>query len=207
VTVCWPTEPATAGVDEAGRGPWAGPVVAAAVILPSRPVIRGLDDSKKLSPDRREALARLIRTEAVAWGLGWASAAEIDEINILQATYLAMRRALQALAVAPQHVRVDGNRLPPTADVPFQATWEAVIGGDGKDAAIAAASILAKTARDAYMIDADRQFPGYGFADHKGYGTARHRQALDTLGLTPLHRRSFEPVKSRDSLLSSRPHP
>jgi ribonuclease HII len=207
VTVVWPTEAAVAGVDEAGRGPWAGPVVAAAVILPRTPRIAGLNDSKKLTPERRETLAHLIRAESVAWGLGWASPQEIDEINILQATYLAMRRAVLALPVAPQRVRVDGNRLPPTDGLPFLAHWEAIVRGDGKDAAIAAASILAKTARDAYMIDADARFPGYGFADHKGYGTDRHRRALETLGLTPLHRRSFEPVKSWDSLSSSRPHP
>jgi ribonuclease HII len=197
VTVLWPTDPLTAGVDEAGRGPLAGPVVAAAVILPAAEVISGLDDSKKLSADRRDALAARIREHAVSYAVGWATPEEIDRVNILQATYLAMRRALEGLVTVPSLIRVDGNRLPPADGLPFTARWEALVGGDGRDAAIAAASILAKTARDAYMIAADQDYPGYGFAVHKGYGTARHLAAISDLGITPLHRRSFEPVKSR----------
>jgi len=196
VTAAWPAEDGIAGVDEAGRGPLAGPVVAAAVILPRQPRILGLDDSKKLSASRRDQLARHVREQAVAWGLGWASVEEIDAINILQATFLAMRRALLALTVPPVEVRVDGNRLPPLQDLPFAARWQAVVRGDAREAAIAAASILAKTARDQYMTDADRDHPGYGFARHKGYGTAEHVAALRARGVTPLHRRSFEPVKS-----------
>lgn len=196
MTVAWPVEAGVAGVDEAGRGPLAGPVVAAAVILPPTPVLDGLNDSKKLTAATRETLAVDIRRHAVSWALGWSMPDEIDEINILQSTFRAMRRALAGLAVAPREIRVDGNRLPPTEGLGFVAQWHALVGGDGRDAAIAAASILAKTARDAYMIDADRQYPGYGFAVHKGYGTARHVAALATLGVTPLHRRSFEPVKS-----------
>lgn len=196
MTAAWPTRPGIAGVDEAGRGPLAGPVVAAAVILPLKPQWAGLDDSKKLTAARRDALAIEIRAHAVAFGLGWATVEEIDRHNILQATYLAMRRALLALDTAPREVRVDGNRLPPKEDLPFVARWEAVVKGDAREAAIAAASILAKTARDQFMIQADARYPGYGFARHKGYGTAQHLDALTRWGLTPLHRQSFEPVKS-----------
>ena len=196
MTAAWPTRPGIAGVDEAGRGPLAGPVVAAAVILPLNPQWAGLDDSKKLTAARRDALATEIRAHAVAFGLGWATVEEIDRHNILQATYLAMRRALLALGTAPREVRVDGNRLPPKEDLPFVARWEAVVKGDAREAAIAAASILAKTARDQFMIQADKRYPGYGFARHKGYGTAQHLDALTRWGLTPLHRQSFEPVKS-----------
>ncbi len=196
MTAAWPTRPGIAGVDEAGRGPLAGPVVAAAVILPLKPQWAGLDDSKKLTAARRDALATEIRAHAVAFGLGWATVEEIDRHNILQATYLAMRRALLALGTAPREVRVDGNRLPPKEDLPFVARWEAVVKGDAREAAIAAASILAKTARDQFMIQADERYPGYGFARHKGYGTAQHLDALTRWGLTPLHRQSFEPVKS-----------
>ena len=171
-------------------------MVAAAVILPLKPQWAGLDDSKKLTAARRDALAIEIRAHAVAFGLGWATVEEIDRHNILQATYLAMRRALLALDTAPREVRVDGNRLPPKEDLPFVARWEAVVKGDAREAAIAAASILAKTARDQFMIQADARYPGYGFARHKGYGTAQHLDALTRWGLTPLHRQSFEPVKS-----------
>jgi ribonuclease HII len=170
--------------------------VAAAVILPLKPRIRGLDDSKALSESRRVQLAQTIRERAVAYGLGWASVEEIDSVNILQATYLAMRRALLALGQPPLEVRVDGNRLPPRQDLPFNARWQAVVRGDAREAPIAAASILAKTARDRYMIEADGLHPGYGFARHKGYGTAEHLRALCGLGVTSLHRRTFEPVKS-----------
>ncbi len=203
MTAAWPSQPGIAGVDEAGRGPLAGPVVAAAVILPLEPLIQGLNDSKKLSSAQRDTLEAEIYQHAVAWGLGWASPAEIDAVNILQATFLAMRRALQGLKVAPAQVLVDGNRLPPQEGLGFIASWEAVVRGDSREAAIAAASILAKTARDRYMQGAEQRYPGYGFAVHKGYGTARHMSALRRLGVTPLHRRTFEPVKSMVLLLPS----
>jgi ribonuclease HII len=196
VSVRWPARERLAGVDEAGRGPLAGPVVAAAVILPVRPRWRGLDDSKRLDAPTREALAARIRRQAVAWGLGWADPAEIDALNILEATLLAMRRALLALPVAPAGVQVDGNRAPSLAGLGFAAPVEAIIGGDGREAAIAAASILAKTWRDAYMAAADARYPDYGFAVHKGYGTAAHQAVLAARGACPLHRRTFEPVRS-----------
>jgi ribonuclease HII len=198
MSLAWPAREGLAGVDEAGRGPLAGPVVAAAVILPARPsaALAGLDDSKKLSAAARERLAVAIRAEAVAWALGWADAGEIDAINILQATLLAMRRALLALPMRPAGVRVDGNRLPQRDGLGIDGEFIAIVGGDGREAAIAAASILAKTGRDAYMAEVDLAHPGYGFAVHKGYGTARHLAALADLGPCPLHRRSFEPVRS-----------
>jgi ribonuclease HII len=195
----WAGPALTAGVDEAGRGPLAGPVVAAAVILePSRP-FAGLADSKVLSPTRRAALATTIRTQSLAWGLGWADAAEIDTLNILQATMLAMRRALAALSVPPQHVIVDGNRCPDLGGLAFQCTAEAVVKGDALVASVSAASILAKVARDEHMRVLDGRYPGYGFADHKGYPTAAHIAALRHLGPSPVHRRSFAPVQSCDS--------
>ena len=197
MSVRWPRRAGLAGLDEAGRGPLAGPVVAAAVILPEARLIRGLDDSKRLTADERERLAPRIRARALAWGLGWADAAEIDALNILEATFLAMRRALLALSIAPRHLRIDGNRAPSLAGLPFSCSHETLVGGDGRDAAIAAASILAKTWRDAYMVAADDRHPGYGFSVHKGYGTPEHLAALDGLGPCPLHRRSFEPVRSR----------
>lgn len=181
-----------AGVDEAGRGPLAGPVCAAAVILdPDRPV-EGLNDSKKLSAARREALAPLIRERALAWCVAWADVHEIDTLNILQATMLAMKRAVEGLGVRPELILVDGNRTPQGLLAPASA----VVKGDARVAAISAASILAKTARDARMAELDKIYPGYGFAAHAGYGTARHVEAIRTLGITPEHRRSFEPVKS-----------
>jgi ribonuclease HII len=184
-----------AGVDEAGRGPLVGPVVAAAVILdPSRP-IDGIGDSKKLSAATREYLAGEIRTHALAWSIASADAAEIDAINILQATHLAMHRALAGLRVAPTRVQVDGNRCPRIDDLPYRCEIEAIIGGDALVPAIGAASILAKTARDAMLIELDAQYPGYGFAAHKGYATPEHYAALQKLGPTPLHRRSFAPVR------------
>ena len=192
-----------AGVDEAGRGPLAGPVVAAAVILSLDTRIRGLDDSKRLTAPVRERLAQQIRAGALAWGLGWADAGEIDALNILEATLLAMRRALLALPVRPQSVQVDGNRAPSAAGLGLAGPLETVVGGDAREAAIAAASILAKTWRDAFMVAADARRPGYGFALHKGYGTPAHLRALRELGPCPLHRRSFEPVRSA----GSRPHP
>jgi len=177
------------GVDEAGRGPLAGPVVAAAVILdPARP-IAGLNDSKKLSAKRREALAVLIREQALAWAVAEASAEEIDRINILQASLLAMQRAVAALAIAPQLALIDGNRCP-RLDCPA----EALVGGDGRSAPIAAASILAKTVRDELMLAMHERFPCYDFARHKGYPTAAHLAALRQHGPCSEHRRSFAPV-------------
>ena len=184
------------GIDEAGRGPLAGPVVAAAVILdPARP-IAGLNDSKKLSEKKRAALAGLIRERAVAWCVAEASVAEIDRLNILQATMLAMQRAVAGLAVRPTSALVDGNRCP-HLDIPV----EAVIKGDGKIASIAAASILAKTVRDAGMLALHEKFPQYGFASHMGYPTAAHCQALAEHGASPVHRRSFGPVARQLALL------
>ena len=178
-----------AGIDEAGRGPLAGPVVAAAVILdPARP-IRGLADSKLLTPERREVLAIRIRERAIAWATGQADVTEIDSINILHATMLAMRRAVEALPVLPEEALVDGNRCPDLA-----CRVRAIVGGDRDVKAISAASIIAKTARDAMLREFDKLYPMYGFAQHKGYATPEHLQALDRHGPCPLHRRSFAPV-------------
>ena len=178
-----------AGVDEVGRGPLAGPVVAAAVILdPARP-ITGLADSKKLSPVRREQLAAEIRAKALAWALGRAEVAEIDQLNILQASLLAMQRAVAALSIAPEKVLVDGNRCPVLA-----CPCEAIVKGDATIPAISAASILAKVARDAELRELHERYPHYGFAQHKGYPTAAHREALCRQGPCPEHRRSFAPV-------------
>jgi ribonuclease HII len=178
------------GVDEAGRGPLAGPVVAAAVILdPARP-IAGLADSKKLSAVRREKLAIEIRATALAWCVAEASVAEIDELNILQATLLAMQRAVAGLALLPAEALIDGNRCP-RLDVPARA----IIGGDATVAEISAASILAKTVRDAGMLDMHARYPQYGFDRHKGYGTAVHMAALREHGPCPEHRLSFAPVR------------
>lgn len=185
-----------AGVDEAGRGPLAGPVVAAAVILdPARP-IDGVADSKKLEESVRERLAVRIRAEALAFGVGFADNTEIDALNILEATFLAMRRALQALAITPAHVQFDGNLCPSMQGLGFSCTVEAIVRGDASVPAISAASILAKTERDAWMKRVDAEYPGYGFARHKGYPTAEHVAALHRLGVTPLHRLSYAPVKS-----------
>lgn len=185
------------GVDEAGRGPLAGPVVAAAVILDPGQPITGLADSKVLSPARREQLAGLIRARALAIGVGWADPEEIDRINILQATLQAMRRAVASLGTAPGRVQVDGNRPPPLGDLPGVLRVETIVRGDGKVAAISAASIIAKTWRDQLMNQLDTRFPGYGFAIHKGYPTAAHLRALDSLGISPVHRRSYAPVRLR----------
>lgn len=181
----------TAGVDEAGRGPLAGPVYAAAVILdPDRP-IEGLDDSKKLSPERREFLAGQIRERALAWAVAHASVEEIERLNILQATMLAMRRACLALTTAPALILVDGNRLP--TGLPCSA--RALVGGDALEPAISAASILAKTARDACCLDLHARYPQYAFDRHKGYGTALHMARLAEFGPCPEHRRGFAPVR------------
>jgi ribonuclease HII len=191
--------PLVAGVDEAGRGPLAGPVFAAAVILdPARPVV-GLADSKRLAERTRERLAAELRDRALAVGIGTAAVEEIDAINIREATFLAMRRALLALAVRPARVRVDGNALPPADGLGLQCEWEAVVRGDATVPEISAASIVAKCARDAWMREAAREYPGYGFEVHKGYGTAAHIQALASLGPCRLHRLSFAPVKSARS--------
>lgn len=180
----------TAGVDEAGRGPLCGPVYAAAVILdPLRP-IDGLNDSKKLSEKKREALAPLIRERALAWAVGIATVEEIDRLNILHATMLAMRRAVEGLAVPPDQVLIDGNRVPPGLAVPARA----IVGGDASEAAISAASILAKTGRDHEMMALAALYPQYGIAKHKGYPTAEHLAALRIHGPSPIHRRSFAPV-------------
>lgn len=186
----------TAGVDEAGRGPLAGPVVAAAVILDRRHGIRGIADSKVLAPEEREALALKIRARSVAWGVGWADACEVDALNILQATLLAMRRALLALRCEPAHVIVDGDRCPNLGGLAFDCTIEAVVAGDASVTCVGAASILAKVERDRYMCELSSRYPGYGFEQHKGYGTPEHLAALDRLGPCPLHRRSFAPVQS-----------
>ena len=184
------------GIDEAGRGPLAGPVVAAAVILdPARP-IPGLNDSKKLSEKKRLVLAELIRERAIAWAVAEASVEEIDRINILQASLLAMQRAVAGLVVRPISALVDGNRCP-QLDIPA----EAIIQGDGKIASIAAASILAKTVRDAGMLVLHAQYPQYGFDRHMGYPTAAHFKALEEHGASPVHRRSFGPVAKQLSLL------
>jgi len=183
--------PGLAGVDEVGRGPLAGDVVAAAVILdPARP-IAGLRDSKKLSALRREALALLIKEQALAWAVARATVAEIDQLNILQAALLAMHRAVQALHPQPTYVLVDGNRLPR-----WEYASEPVVKGDDRVPAIAAASILAKVQRDGELLELERRYPGYGFAAHKGYPTAAHLKALHTLGVSPVHRRSFGPVRA-----------
>jgi ribonuclease HII len=178
------------GVDEAGRGPLAGPVSAAAVILDAARPIAGLNDSKKLSERQREKLAPVVRERAIAWAVAYASVEEIDSLNILQATLLAMKRAVLALSVQPQLVLVDGLYCPQTG-IP----GEAIVKGDGKVAAIAAASILAKTSRDALMLQLHDRYPHYGFAIHKGYPTAAHLAALREHGVCAAHRRSFRPVR------------
>ena len=201
------------GVDEAGRGPLAGPVFAAAVVLDGRSTIFGLDDSKRLSPKRRTELAEQIRKSALAWAVAHATVEEIDRLNILKATMLAMVRALNLIQTSiqgdlgalsssgprpvPLFALIDGNQLP--ADLPFPG--RAIVGGDAKVPAISAASILAKTERDRLMGELARQWPGYGFEIHQGYGTLAHLAALDRLGPCPEHRRSFSPVRARVRLL------
>lgn len=177
---------AVCGIDEAGRGPLAGPVCAAAVILPMGCEIPGLNDSKKLTERKRGQLFPVILEKALAYGIGWADEKEIDRHNILQATFLAMGRAVAALPLAPDWAMVDGNRMP-SLPVP----GETVVKGDGKSASIAAASILAKVSRDRLMCRLDEEYPQYGFAKHKGYGTKAHYEAIKQYGLSPVHRRSF----------------
>ena len=174
------------GVDEAGRGPLAGPVYAAAVILPPGLVIEGVNDSKKLSEKKREALFPVICEQALAFGIGYASEEEIDTYTILQATYMAMRRAVEALPVPADYALIDGNRMPP-----LSSPGETIIKGDALSMSIAAASILAKVSRDRVMLEAAKEYPQYGFEKHKGYGTAAHVQALREWGPCPLHRKSF----------------
>ena len=177
---------AICGIDEAGRGPLAGPVCAAAVILPERLDIPGLTDSKKLTDKKRRELFPIIEEQALAYGIGWASQEEIDDINILQATFLAMSRAVEQLNIRPDLALVDGNRAP-TLDLPV----ETVVKGDSLSASIAAASVLAKVSRDDVMLRMAEEYPGYGFEVHKGYGTKAHYEALRTFGPSPIHRRTF----------------
>ena len=177
---------AVCGIDEAGRGPLAGPVFAAAVILPAEVEIPGLNDSKKLTAKKREALFPLIQEKAVSWSVAFATESEIDEINILQATYLAMRRACEGLSIPADYALVDGNRMPP-----LSVPGETIIKGDGLSASIAAASVLAKVSRDRLMLELDSLYPEYQFAKHKGYGTALHVELLRKYGPCPIHRRSF----------------
>jgi ribonuclease HII len=198
VALVWDAPGLVAGVDEAGRGPLAGPVLAAAVILDDLQPIKGLADSKQLSPRRRERLYDEIRAKALCCSVAQASVEEIDRLNILQATLLAMRRAVEGLRLKHGKVLVDGNRLP-VLDV----VAEAIVRGDALVPAISAASILAKVARDRWCAELDAQYPQYGFAAHKGYGTAAHLAALRAHGPCPQHRRSFAPV--RDSLPAAQP--
>lgn len=179
-----------AGVDEVGRGPLAGPVVTAAVILPNEYDLPGLTDSKKLTHKRREHLAKAIKEQALAWAFGEANIQEIDELNILHATMLAMQRAVAALEIKPAQVLVDGNRTPD-----FGIPAKAIVGGDGLEPAISAASIIAKVSRDQLMADYAQQYPHYGFERNSGYPTKQHREALIEYGVTPIHRRSFGPVR------------
>ena len=179
-----------AGVDEAGVGPLAGPVVAAAVILPQSIRLNGVDDSKRLTEVRRAELAGQIKAQALAWAVGLATVEEIDQINIYQAGLQAMRRAVDGLSIRPEQLLVDARTLP---DCPIPQ--QGIIRGDARSASIAAASIIAKTTRDAMLTDLDRLYPGYGLAIHKGYGTAAHLEAMNRLGVLPIHRRSFRPVR------------
>tara|TARA_R110002110_G_scaffold33533_1_gene114844 strand:+ start:165622 stop:166185 length:564 start_codon:yes stop_codon:yes gene_type:complete len=179
-----------AGSDEVGRGPLAGPVVAAAVILPENYDLPGLTDSKKISEKKRDILFDLIKEQAISWCVAEASVEEIDQINILQASLLAMKRSIEGLAVQPEKALIDGNRCPE-----LSIKSQAIIGGDLTIPAISAASILAKVTRDRYMIELDKHYPGYGLASHKGYGTKLHMQAIAEYGSLPIHRKSFAPIK------------
>ncbi|MDH3442100.1 MAG: ribonuclease HII [Gammaproteobacteria bacterium] len=191
-----PAEGPVAGVDEAGRGPLAGPVVAGAVILDPDREIDGLTDSKALSERQREVLAVSIMRHSIAWSVAWADTHEIDRLNILQATYLAMRRAILGLRLMPGRVEVDGNRLPNLMFGNRHVEGNAVIGGDRLVPSISAASIIAKVHRDGMMRSLDSVYPDYGFSRHKGYGTEAHRDALSRLGPCPQHRRTFRPISS-----------
>lgn len=175
------------GVDEAGRGPFAGPVCAAAVILPQGLEIEGLNDSKKLTEKKREKLFPVICEKALAYSIAFASVEEIEELNILQATFLAMKRAVDGLSLSPDYILIDGDKLPPSLPAPAQP----LVKGDALSASVAAASVLAKVSRDRLMIELDREFPQYGFAAHKGYGTKAHCEAILEHGVLPCHRRSF----------------
>lgn len=179
-----------AGVDEVGRGPLAGPVVAAAVILDPNKPIEGLADSKKLTEKRRQALSSEIMEKALAWSICRAEVEEIDKLNILQASLLAMKRSVESLSHQPELALIDGNHCPQ-----LDCAMEAIIKGDSKEPAISAASILAKVARDNEMVEMDEKYPGYGFAKHKGYPTKQHREAIITLGITEIHRKSYAPVQ------------
>ena len=183
---------AVAGIDEAGRGPLAGPVVAASCILPTKSSIPSLNDSKKLSPNQRETLFNMLKdTPGVFFGIGIASAKEIDEINILQATFLAMQRAVSAMKIPPDYLLIDGNKAP-SFSIPFKT----VIGGDGLIPSIAAASILAKVTRDLLMCKIDEKWPEYGFLKHKGYGTKSHFEAIEKWGPCQEHRKTFKPISN-----------
>ena len=191
--------PGIGGIDEAGRGPLAGPVVAAVVVLAPGQTIDGVRDSKQLSARQRDRVGLRIEAQARAWAVAFSSVQEIDTLNILQATMLAMQRAVAALDCCPGQLRVDGNRAPELAD--YRGQLDTLVGGDRLCPAIAAASILAKRARDQHMLELDRRYPVYGFAKHKGYPTAAHREALRRFGPCPEHRRSFRPV--RDAMLQA----
>lgn len=180
-----------AGIDEVGRGCLAGPVVAAAVILEPDCEIQGLHDSKKLTAKRRAYLAEEIKAQALAYSLAWLDSTEVDHYNILRATFIAMTRAIEGLSIKPQFLLIDGNRFDSPLDIPYQT----IVGGDDKVASISAASILAKVARDSYMIEQSELYPGYDWEHNMGYGTHKHLTAIKTLGLTPLHRRSFGPCQ------------
>ncbi len=199
-TICAPAATLVAGVDEAGRGPLAGPVVTAAVILRCDRPIRGLADSKTLTAMRRETLFDIIRRDALAFAIAWADAEEIDQLNILQATLLAMRRAVLGLVWRPAIIEVDGNRLPDFRVGNYAPQARAIVDGDRHIPAISAASILAKVSRDRMMLAADRLHPQYGFARHKGYGTIEHRACIDRFGPCQCHRRSFSPLRDRPDL-------
>ena len=181
-----------AGIDEAGRGPLAGPVYAAAVILNPLNPIEGLKDSKKLTPAEREALAPIIQERSLAWSVGFATVEEIDSMNILEATLLAMKRAVLGLSIRPTILLIDGNRMP---HMPYRI--RTIIKGDDRVPEISAASILAKTAHDALFKRYAKEYPGYGFEHHMGYGTAEHMAAIERLGVLPIHRKTFEPIASR----------
>ena len=190
------TQSLIAGVDEVGRGPLAGPVIAAAVILDPNNPIEGLTDSKKLSEKKRNLLSDEIKQKALSWYIARSEASEIDEINILHASLLAMSRAVEGLKIQPHHCLIDGNKIPQ-----LNCSAEAIVKGDLKEPAISAASIIAKVARDNEMCEMDTIYPGYGFAKHKGYPTKQHRQAIIDLGVTEIHRKSFAPVQEQLSLI------